>query len=159
LFPFYQQTNLGQLHQASLMSVRNNIIAIVAISCIAVGSLWAIGNLTKQTPTADVSHVNGTLLLAERSTFNGTNPDITVKVDVPRKLVVVNKDVVIHDLQIKDKTGGILNFETAPLRTEQHFNAAIVAYKPGTYEYFCSYHPTMRGKIIASSTEAPQLTN
>lgn len=131
------------------MSVRNNVIAIVAISCIAVGSLWAIGNLTKNTKEADVSHVEGILLLAERSTFNSTNPDITVQVDVPKKLVVLNKDIVMHDLQIKDQTGGILNFETAPLKTEQHFNAAIVAYKPGTYEYFCSYHPTMRGKIIA----------
>ncbi len=132
------------------MSLLGNVIAIVAISCIAVGSLWAIGNLTKETPEADVSHVEGVLLQAERSTFNGTNPDIAVQVNVPKKLVVVNKDIVIHDLQIKDQTGGILNFETAPLKTEQHFNAAIVAYKPGTYEYFCSYHPTMRGKIIAN---------
>lgn len=136
------------------MSLRNNAIAIVAISCIAVGSLWAIGNLTKETKEADVSHVEGILLLAERSTFNSTNPDITVQVDVPKKLVVLNKDIVIHDLQIKDQTGGILNFETAPLKTEQHFNAAIVAYKPGTYEYFCSYHPTMRGKIIATTATA-----
>ena len=133
------------------MSVRNNAIAIVAISCIAVGSLWAIGNLTKETKQADVSHVDGLLLLAERSTFNSTNPDITVHVNMPKKLVVLNNDIVIHDLQIKDQTGGILNFETAPLRTEQHFNAAIVAYKPGIYEYFCSYHPTMRGKIIATT--------
>jgi hypothetical protein len=133
------------------MSVRSNVIAIVAISCIAVGSLWAIGNLTKETKQADVSHVEGILLLAERSTFNSTNPDIAVHVNVPKKLVILNKDIVIHDLQIKDQTGSILNFETAPLKTEQHFNAAIVAYKPGTYEYFCSYHPTMRGKIIATS--------
>jgi hypothetical protein len=133
------------------VSLRNNVIAVVAISCIAVGSLWAIGNLTKETQQADVSHVEGILLLAERSTFNDTNPSISAHVGVPEKLVVVNKDIVIHDFQIKDKTGGILDFETAPLRTEQHFNAAIVAYKPGTYEYFCSYHPTMRGKIIATA--------
>jgi plastocyanin len=131
------------------MSWRNNAIAVIAISCIAVGGLWAIGNLTKQTKEADLSHISGILLQAERSTFNGTNPTITVQVDVPKKLVVVNKDIVIHDLQIKDQSGNILNFETAPLRTEQHFNAAILAYKPGTYEYFCSYHPTMRGKIVA----------
>lgn len=131
------------------MSVRNNIIAIVAISFIAVGSLWAFGNLTKETEEADLSGVEGILLEAQRSTFNGTNPDIFVKVNEPVKLVVVNKDVVMHDLQIKDKTGGILNFETAPLKAEQHFNSAIVAYKPGTYEYFCQYHPEMRGKIIA----------
>lgn len=132
------------------MSLRNNAIAIVAISCIAVGGLWGIGNLLNPAPEAEVSEVEGVLLLAQRSTFNGTNPDIAVQVDVPVKLVVVNKDVVVHDLQVKDESGGILSFETAPLKSEQHFNAAIVAYRPGTYEYFCSYHPEMRGQIIAN---------
>ena len=132
------------------MSLRNNAIAVLAVSCIVVGSLWAIGNLTKETKEVDVTQVGGILLLADRSTFNNTNPHISVQVNVPKKLIVVNKDIITHDLQIKDSTGGILNFETAPLRTEQHFNAAIIAYKPGTYEYFCSYHPTMRGKITAN---------
>ncbi len=132
------------------MSLRNNIIAIVAISCVAVGGLWGVGNLLSAAPEADISEVEGVLLVAQRSTFNGTNPDIFVQVDAPQKLVVVNDDAVTHDLQVKDETGGILNFETAPLKGGQHFNAAIVAYKPGTYEYFCSYHPEMRGQIIAS---------
>ena len=147
-FQFYQK-HLGVFDKAGVVYARNNIIAVVAISFVTVGSLWAFGNLTQETEKADVSQVDGILLLAQRSTFNGTNPDIHVKVNQPVKLVVVNKDVVIHDLQINDKTGGILNFETAPLKAEQHFNSAIVAYKPGTYEYFCQYHPQMRGKIIA----------
>jgi plastocyanin len=131
------------------MSVRNNAIAVVAIACIAVGGLWGVGNLLNPAQEADVSGVQGVLLLAQRSAFNGTNPDIWVQVDVPTKLVVVNKDVVMHDLQVKDDSGGILNFETAPLKAEQHFNAALVAYRPGIYEYFCSYHPEMRGQIMA----------
>lgn len=131
------------------MAAINNIIAIIAVSCIGVGVLWAFGNLTKPQDKADLSDVKDVLLLADRSTFNGTNPDIHVKVNVPEKIVILNQDIVIHDLQIKDQTGGILNFETAPLKTEQHFNAAIVAYKPGTYTYFCSYHPGMQGRIIA----------
>ena len=131
------------------MAALHNIIAVIAISCIGVGALWAFGNLTKPQEKADLSDVKGVLLLADRSTFNGTNPDIHVKVNVPEKIVILNQDIVIHDLQIKDQSGGILNFETAPLKTEQHFNAAILAYKPGTYHYFCSYHPGMQGKIIA----------
>lgn len=134
----------------SQMSVRNNAIAIVAISCIAVGALWAIGNLTKGTEEADLSHVEGVLLLAERSTFNDTNPSISVHVGVPAKLVVVNKDIVKHDLQITtDDKAAILNINTLPLNPEQSFPTAILAYKPGTYEYYCSLHPIMRGKIIA----------
>lgn len=149
--PFYYQKHLGAFDKSSVVSVRNNVIAIVAISFIAVGSLWAFGNLTKETEEEDISGVEGILLTAQRSTFNGTNPDIHVRVNQPVKLVVQNVDAVTHDLQIKDRTGGILNFETAPLKGGQHFNSAIVAYKPGTYEYFCQYHPEMRGKIIAES--------
>lgn len=135
-----------------MVSARNNIIAIVAISFIAVGSLWAFGNLTQENEEEDLSEVEGLVLTAQRSTFNGTNPDIHAKVNVPIKLTVVNEDVVMHDLQVQDKTGGILNINTAPIPAGRNSpTMAILAYKPGTYEYFCQYHPEMRGKIIAES--------
>jgi plastocyanin len=72
-----------------------------------------------------------------------------VSLNVPKKLVVLNKDVVTHDLIIEDEPADILNVNTAPLRPEQHFNTAVLAYRAGTYEYYCSYHPEMRGNIIA----------
>jgi len=65
-------------------------------------------------------------------------------VNVPKKLVVLNKDFVRHDL-IVDK----LNINTAYLSPEQDFTTAIASKNPGTFEYYCSLHPmTMRGKII-----------
>ena len=134
------------------MSPRNNIIAIVAISFIAVGSLWAFGNLTRETEEADVSGVEGILLVAGRSAFNSTNPDIHVKVNAPIRLTVLNEDVVMHDLQVQDQTGGILNINSAPIMAGRSSpSMAILAYKPGTYDYFCQYHPEMQGKIIAES--------
>ncbi len=134
------------------MYARNNIIAIVAISFIAVGSLWALGNLTQEPEEEDLSGVEGIVLTAQRSTFNGTNPDIHATVNVPIKLTVVNDDVITHDLQVQDQTGGILNINTAPIPAGRSSpSMAILAYKPGTYEYFCQYHPEMRGEIIAKS--------
>ena len=129
--------------------MRNNLIAIVAVCFVTVGALWGLGNLLNPPPEESVP-VQGILLIAERSTFNDTNPDIHVKANVPAKLVVRNDDAVTHDLRVDEvKNAGITPINTAPLRGGQDFLTAIVAEKPGTYEYYCSYHPGMRGKIIA----------
>lgn len=51
----------------------NNIIAIVVISFIIVGSLWGIGNLLN--PQEDTNlNSEGILLLAQNNFFNKTNP-------------------------------------------------------------------------------------
>ncbi len=125
--------------------LRNNIIAIVAISFIAVGTMWGIGNLLNPPEEAELPNVEGVILVARDNLFNGTNPDIHVKVGVPKKLVVVNNDFSRHDLVVDE-----LNLNTAYLRGGQDFKTAIVTEEPGVYEYYCSLHPdTMRGKIIA----------
>ncbi len=128
--------------------MHNNIIAIVAISFVTVGALWGIGSLMNPEPDVDLP-VEDVLLIAQRSTFNGTNPDVYVAVNVPTKLVVQNNDAVTHDLKVDAfSNGGITPINTAPLRGGQDFLTAIVVSKPGTYEYYCSYHPQMRGDII-----------
>lgn len=129
--------------------MRNNIIAIVAISFVTVGALWGIGNLLNPAPDEELP-VEDILLVAQRSTFNGTNPDIHVVAGVPTKLVVRNDDIVRHDLIVdRSEAGGISSINTSILRPGQDFLTAIVAKEPGTYEYYCSLHPEMRGKIIA----------
>lgn len=132
--------------------VRNNIIAIVALSFVTVGALWGIGNLTRENEEADVPEVQGILLRAERNAFNGTNPDIHVTVNVPVKLNVVNADVIYHDFEVKSQTGGIENVKTGNIPGGRHHLTAITAYKPGTYEYVCNLHPEMKGRIIAESS-------
>jgi hypothetical protein len=127
--------------------MHNNIIAIVAICFATVGALWGIGNLMNPEPEVDLP-IEDVLLIAQRSTFNGTNPDVYVAVNVPTKLVVQNDDAVTHDLKVDaSSNGGITPINTAPLRGGQNFLTAIVVSKPGTYEYYCSYHPQMRGHI------------
>ncbi|HKZ62272.1 MAG TPA: cupredoxin domain-containing protein [Nitrososphaera sp.] len=129
--------------------MRNNIIAIVAITFVTVGALWGVGNLLNPAPEEELP-VEDILLIAQRSTFNGTNPDIHVVAGVPAKLVVRNEDAVTHDLRVDAaENSGITPINTAPLRGGQDFLTAIVAKEQGTYEYYCSYHPEMRGRIIA----------
>jgi heme/copper-type cytochrome/quinol oxidase subunit 2 len=129
--------------------MRNDIIAIVAISFVTVGAMWGISNILNPPEESEVSNVEGILLITQRSTFNDTNPDIRVSVNSPEKLVVRNDDVVTHDLKIDSNGGKILVVNTAPLQPGRDFITAVLAYEPGTFEYYCSYHPEMRGRIIA----------
>jgi hypothetical protein len=126
------------------MVLINNIIAIVAISFITVGTIWAIGNFMIPHKGSMVKNIKGILLIAQNNAYNGTNPDIYVTVNIPKKLVLINNDFVRHDL-IVDK----LNINTAYLSTGQDFTTAIASKSLGAFEYYCSLHPIiMRGKII-----------
>ncbi|MGH9964104.1 MAG: cupredoxin domain-containing protein [Nitrososphaeraceae archaeon] len=123
--------------------IRNNIIAIIAISFIAVGGLWGIGNLVNPSQPSSLDIREGILLVAKDNLFNETNPTIYAKIDEPNKLTIVNKDLVRHDFIVDE-----LNINTAILSPEQDFVTAIASEKPGEFEYYCSLHPaTMRGNI------------
>jgi plastocyanin len=126
------------------MKMLNSIIAIVVISFMVVGMLWGVSNIINRPEGSSIKNVSGILLVAQNNAFNNTNPDIYASVNVPKKLVVVNKDFVRHDL-IVDR----LKINTAYLSSEQDFTTAIASKKAGIFEYYCSLHPTtMRGKII-----------
>jgi plastocyanin len=123
---------------------RNNIIAIVAISFTVVGALWGIGNLLNAPQESSGKNVEGVLLIAENDAFNKTNPTIYAKVDTPKKISILNKDVRRHDFIVDE-----LNVNTAYLSTQQSFTSAIASRVPGTFEYYCSLHPnTMRGSVV-----------
>ena len=93
-----------------------------------------------------LNNIKGVLLVAQNNAYNETNPDINATVNIPKKLVVINKDFVRHDL-IVDR----LNINTAYLAPGQDFITAIASKTPGTFEYCCSLHPiTMHGKIIVN---------
>ncbi len=122
----------------------NNVIAIVVISFITVGSMWGIGGLLNP-PEENKIEKSGdsVLLVAQNNAFNETNPTIFVKESSPTKLIVLNKDFVKHDFISEG-----LGLNTAYLTTERDFVTAIASDRAGEYEYYCSFHPSMKGKII-----------
>ncbi len=123
----------------------NNLIAIVVISFIIVGSLWGIGNLLN--PVEDHSmNSEGILLVTENNFFNNTNPTLHINTNIPEKITIVNKDFVRHDFVIDE-----LNVNTGYLFSGQDFTTAIASSESGAFEYYCSLHPsTMRGKLLIS---------
>ncbi|MDB4913874.1 MAG: metallophosphoesterase [Gemmatimonadetes bacterium] len=74
--------------------------------------------------------------------FNFTPPTLTVRTGT--KVTWINNDDVPHLIvNIQNK------FRQSPvLDTDQKFSAILT--KAGTYDYFCSLHPKMQGKIIVT---------
>lgn len=125
------------------IGLNNNIIAIIAISFIVVGSLWGIGNLISHN-TTQLSKSEGILLLMKDNKFNVTNPDITVKINQPLKITIANQDFRKHDFIIDE-----LNINTGFISSGQDFTTIIASDKIGSYRYYCSIHPgIMEGKIM-----------
>jgi Cupredoxin-like domain len=123
----------------------NNIIAIIVISFIIVGSLWGIGNLLNPQQEKKIDST-GILLLAENNFFNKTNPTLYIKSNIPQKITIANKDFVRHDFIVDE-----LNINTGYLYSNQDFTTAIASRESGIFEYYCSFHPsTMRGKLVIS---------
>lgn len=128
------------------IGLNNNIIAIIAISFIVVGSLWGIGNLISHN-TTQLSKSEGILLLMKDNKFNVTNPDITVKINQPLKITIANQDFRKHDFIIDE-----LNINTGFISSGQDFTTIIASDKIGSYRYYCSIHPgIMEGKIMVKN--------
>ena len=123
--------------------MNNNIIAIIAISFIVVGSLWGIGNLISNNNNQLIDK-GGVLLLMKDNKFNVTNPDIDVKVDKPLKITIANQDFRKHDFIVDD-----MNINTGFISSGQEVTTVIASDKIGSHRYYCSIHPgIMEGKII-----------
>jgi plastocyanin len=128
------------------IGLNNNIIAIIAISFIVVGSLWGIGNLISHN-TTQLSKSEGILLLMKDNKFNVTNPDITVKINQPLKITIANQDFRKHDFIIDE-----MNINTGFISSGQDFTTIIASDKIGSYRYYCSIHPgIMEGKIVVKN--------
>lgn len=123
----------------------NNLIAIIVICFIVVGSLWGIGNLLNPEEN-EIKQADGLLLVAENNLFNQTNPTIHIDKNFPKKLTIINKDFVKHDFIIDD-----LNINTAFIPSGQDYTTGLGSKTAGIFEYYCSLHPsTMHGKVIIS---------
>ena len=64
-----------------------------------------------------------------------------LKIPVGTTVTWTNRDDIPHTAVSTDKM-----FKSKVLDTDEKFSFTFS--KPGTYEYFCSIHPTMTGKVV-----------
>jgi len=92
---------------------------------------------------AFTSHASGeqNKMASEVSVDNFTFGPETVTVPLNSTVTWVNRDDVPHVIA---STDGL--FRSKALDTDDKFSFTFA--KPGTYQYFCSIHPKMVGKIV-----------
>ena len=104
--------------------------------------LFALGfsAVSKDKPTAGAKDDQGDKYQINIDNFSFTPPTLTVPVGT--KVTWVNHDDVPHTVVSVDK-----RFNHSPvLDTDERFSTSFTS--QGTYEYYCSVHPKMTGKII-----------
>ena len=74
--------------------------------------------------------------------FAFKTPSITVTAGTT--ITWTNRDDIPHTVTADD--GPPPTYRSHPLETGDHFSMSFE--KPGTYHYFCSLHPKMRGTVI-----------
>jgi len=84
-------------------------------------------------------------LYAEDLRFNSTNPPITVKAGETIRLILINKDTVVHNFKVR---GLIVNSKQI-VREGEKDEIILTAGKPGEYTYICTNHPViMDGMLV-----------
>jgi plastocyanin len=72
---------------------------------------------------------------------NFTFTPATVTVAVGTEVTWTNRDDIPHTVVTEDKA-----IKSKPLDTDEKFSYTFT--KPGTYSYFCSIHPKMKGEVV-----------
>jgi plastocyanin len=106
----------------------------------ALGLAALLGAVTPEAPSAGEAAVQAANAATVRiDNFNFTPPDLVV---APGTTVTwTNADDSPHTVREKDG-----KFKSAALDTDDTFSQTFTA--PGEYEYFCSIHPRMVGKVV-----------
>jgi len=106
-------------------------------------SAAAILALTGAILLGSSSHAHAADTTANQITIdNFSFSPATINVKTGTEVTWVNHDDIPHTVVSDDKT----TVKSRPLDTDEKFTFKFD--KPGTYNYFCSIHPKMTGKVV-----------
>jgi manganese oxidase len=134
-------------------------LAYRALSCLTIFSLIGL-TVGCQTPGATNNGAQNTAASSSPSQKNAVTVDITNFAYNPGTLHIAkgttvtwrNDDSVAHTVTSGSNQQPDGLFDSKNLATGQTFSYTFQ--KPGTYHYFCAYHPNMTGTVVVSNTSA-----
>lgn len=113
----------------SILAVSAMLVLVLGLSAAAAGGRSLAGSSEDQKDAQRVTIDN----------FSFTPATLTVPAGT--KVTWINRDDVPHNVISVDK-----KFASPVLDTDEEFSYSFT--NPGTYEYYCSIHPKMTGKIV-----------
>jgi plastocyanin len=116
--------------------MKRSICITTMIVCFFV-ELAGLSAKPKPTPNGEKPAPSGVEVKIDNFSFG----PMTVSISAGEKVTWVNRDDIPHTVMSTDKV-----FRSKPLDTDDKFTFTFE--RPGTYEYFCSLHPKMTGKVI-----------
>jgi amicyanin len=113
-------------------------VAMAAFALLAAGGVAAVAvTAAAPPPAAARAPAAGVVVHISNFTFNAP----TVTVPLGSTVTWVNDDDIPHTVVATNRS-----FKSKPLDTDDRFSFTFTT--PGSYDYFCSLHPHMTGKVV-----------
>jgi amicyanin len=116
---------------------KTSLFAVIAVATIC--ALGITGTQRWGFRTAAAATETPSAVEVKIDNFTFTPPTLTIKAGT--QVTWKNHDDIPHTVVENNKA-----FKSKVLDTDEKFTSTFT--KPGTYEYFCSLHPKMTGKIV-----------
>ena len=118
------------------------LVALLAL--VSGGSLALATKPLAQTPEAAAPITTAAEVRVDNFTFSPPTLTVTAGTTV----TWVNGDDIPHTIAAKDRS-----FRSKTLDTDGRFSFTFTT--PGEYDYFCSLHPHMVGKVVVKTSSSP----
>ena len=128
----------------SAMKTRS-FLAALAIATLGATSAMSADKVTVPSEAAiAAADIPADAVVVNISKLKYETPEITVKTG--QTVVWVNKDTMPHNVEFPAGVAAEAALQGAMLKKDQAYS--VTFNEAGTYNYFCTPHPFMRGKVI-----------
>jgi amicyanin len=124
-----------------MIKMKKTMTKAVVCAVIVAAAGWMAGGRTRLSAATHLFTTAGAAAPVEIKIDNYSFTPADITVDAGTTVTWVNRDDVPHTVRNNDGT-----LKSKALDTDEKFSMTFD--KPGTYEYFCSVHPKMTGRVV-----------